>query len=144
MQHQGIMGSIFVAMLIVLNASMQILLCSLINASVTMADIDDSTVEDMKLWRTYSGHSWDYVDKLSFEPLARRICRGDQSVPMSSSVIEILDNINAYMPTDELYEQQVPFLGHWLPHISFMPRGQLMCIVVLIVWVTNVVMPFQK
>merc|ERR1719424_330109 len=98
----------------------------------------------MKLWRTYSGHAWEYVDKLSFEPLARRICRNDASVPMSSSVQDVLGSIEVYMPTAEDYEQAVPVLGHWLPHLTWIPRGELMCILALIIWVTNVMVVFSE
>jgi len=144
MEDQGIMGSIFVTMLLALNALMQISLCLVINDSLTIPLIDDGTTQAMKDWRTYSGHAWDYVDKLSFEPLARRICRNDDSVPMSSSVSGTLGDIAGYLPSAEDRANESPALGHLLPVALAGMRGELMCIMALIIWITNVMVVISE
>jgi len=144
MEDQGIMGSIFVTMLLALNALMQIFLCLVINDSLTIPLIDDGTTQAMKDWRTYSGHAWDYVDKLSFEPLARRICRNDDSVPMSSSVSGTLGDIAGYLPSAEDRANESPALGHLLPVALAGMQGELMCIMALIIWITNVMVVISE
>jgi hypothetical protein len=115
----GVMGSIWTGLALLANLSLQLLLCLVINESLTGSQIDSSTIEDLQYWRIYSGHAWEYVDKQSFRPLAQRVCDADGSIPMSSGVVNTLELIDNYMQTKSMYDEVELPLGRSLPFFFY-------------------------
>lgn len=131
----GIAGSVWIAFLYVLNASLQLLLIFFINDILTDKQIDDGVLQDMNKWRRDSAHAWDFADKWTRAPLADRICDNDKSVPMSSGIANILETIRAYHPRDKDFEAMDPYFGRTLPD---MPYGSVMSIVAIVIWLCMV------
>lgn len=125
------LGSAFVGTLLLMNASMQFFLICIINEAFAYSEFTDETVEAMRRWRVFSGHSYDLVDKHTFEPLAKRVCDLDLSIVTSSGVVEILGLIGQYLPQEINYEDQQPELGHWLRSDRL---GPCLCYMALGIW----------
>lgn len=137
MPRVGILGSIFSGTICLCNAAIQMLLCCIINDTFTQRSVDDEIITEMRRWRTSAGHDLKFVDRHAAVPLVKRICSFDGSVPISSSVQNVLDLIKEYYPYEADYLDQQPFTGHILPY--FKGVGGLMCTCALCIWVLNVV-----
>jgi len=134
-------SSLFVFLLAVTNAVMQVVLCLIINDAFAFPQIDRSTVDAMRKWRVFSGHSYYLVDKQTFEPLAKRICEFDDSIPMSSGARGILGLIAQYLATDEDRDRHRPYLGRWLDVDAI---GIILCVLALIIWLLNLSVRLSK
>jgi hypothetical protein len=136
-EELGLLGSAYIAFLLAVNTFMQLGLCAIINQAFTQKEFGEDTVQAMIRWRTYSGHSFDLVDKHTFESLASRVCGFDLSIPMSGGVPELLTRIDQYyLPSRDHFDTEVkPGLGKLLPYVQ--PIGQILCILALIIWLLN-------
>lgn len=127
----GVHGSVFTGATLMINAAMQVVFCVIVNDSLTRDRFDESTVEDLKDWRTTVAHNLKYVDDLTFRSLARKVC-SFQDTPMSAGPIQGLEAIAEYMPDDMAREyRSKPPLGFWMrtSHV-----GELMCLLSLVLW----------
>lgn len=79
------------------------------------------------------------MDKISHEPLASRVCREDSSLPLSSGVTTLLNNINEYLPPNDA---EVKELGlHADAPETLIPQviasdhvGPMLVLVALFIW----------
>lgn len=130
-ERVGLNGSLFTAAAFVLNVLVQFGFCVIVNDSLTRPRMDAATVADFTDWRTTVAHNLKYVNDITKETMARKVCTfGD--TPMAAGPIDGLSAISEYRPNPEDGQYRAdPPLGYWMQSQNV---GEAMCLIALIVW----------
>jgi hypothetical protein len=125
----GAAGSCAMLLSILMNLVLQSLFCF-----VAMYGFTEDTlpsVESARRWRLTDAHSLTYMDQSSFVSLAARVCGEDSSLTFANSQNSVLMEIREYMNPISLFGTE------------FCSVGQLLCVVVLFVWLLFVAQEVQ-
>lgn len=135
-QMGGFLASVLVGALVILNSCMQFLVCCIINDTFTGRGISSDDAEAMKQWRSLYAHNLQDMDRFTLQPLVKGVCEAQAGMRFLTDAGALFEEITAYLPTKEWYEQQDPFVGPLLPHMERL--GELLCIVSIMVWLMKV------
>lgn len=129
--HFGHFGSMLTWAALLINVAVQIVMCILINDSLTERTIDKTIVEQFTLWRTTVAHNIKFINGVTWRSLARRVC-SFEDVPLSEGPVRGLAAISQYLPrkSDTDFISSPP-LGYFM---RFESVGRIMCIVSLGIW----------
>jgi hypothetical protein len=125
----GAAGSCVMIGSVLMNVVLQLLFCVVAVYSFTEDTLP--SVQSARRWRLTDAHSLTYMDQTSFVSLAARVCGEDSSLTFANSQNSVLTEVRDYMNT-------IVILG-----VEFFGVGQLLCAVVLFVWLLFVVQELQ-
>jgi hypothetical protein len=109
------LNSIFSTLLVLLNVVVQIFLCVIINDTFTAQYFTTDLINDLKMWRASTSHDIMWVDKMTDQSLAGRICDGHTILPVSSSVAELFQTTVDYVGSPDHLEMinPDPAMNEW-------------------------------
>eukprot|EP00927_Polykrikos_kofoidii_P068004 TRINITY_DN63417_c0_g1_i1.p1 TRINITY_DN63417_c0_g1~~TRINITY_DN63417_c0_g1_i1.p1 ORF type:complete len:805 (+),score=119.58 TRINITY_DN63417_c0_g1_i1:71-2485(+) len=125
----GVLGSVFLSAVLILNITIQLLFCWVANevfANAELSTFHPDIVDEVSRWRINDAHSKDRMDKSSWVSLATRVCELDESLVFGNS------QMNLYM---ELGKYTSPLTVGKFDVLT----GSLLAIVCLLLWYFTVV-----
>ncbi|CAE7791016.1 NLRC3 [Symbiodinium sp. CCMP2592] len=117
--------SIFACLLLLLNASMQILFIVILLSPEFLGEDFSEQLESAKEWRRSFAHDYLYVD-LAEKSLATKVCDEDGSLIFSTAQVALVGEINSYLALSKFGEE-----AFQLP--SFQP-GVLLSVLCILLW----------
>ena len=108
-----------------LNISIQTCFAIIVLMSLISSQLDDNAIKGFHMWRTNTGHTVQFMNDLTLESMASRVCRGDTSLYASDTQVNAVSDINAYLIDN------APF------------NGPLMAILAIYVWILTVSQEFH-
>ncbi|CAE7763722.1 NLRC3 [Symbiodinium sp. CCMP2456] len=117
--------SVFACLLLLLNASMQILFIVILLSPEFLGEDFSEQLESAKEWRRSFAHDYLYVD-LAEKSLATKVCDEDGSLIFSTAQVALVGEINSYLALSKFGEE-----AFQLP--SFQP-GVLLSVLCILLW----------
>ena len=120
-----VMESLAIIFLLLVNIAMQGGFVAIVWLSLGGSSLDDETLQGYHWWRTNIGHSVQFMEPLTLESLASRVCRADASLHLSETQSRQVADIRSYL------DDHAPF------------NGALMCVLALTTWILTVCKDFH-
>merc|ERR1711937_812690 len=106
--------------LLLLNAFIQVSFTIIIRLSLSGSQLDADTIDGYHFWRTNTAHDIQYMDPLTRESFASRVCRMDSSLHIGYTQMQQVQDIDDYLFRNK------PF------------NGPLMCMLGTFTWIVTV------
>ncbi|CAE7330147.1 unnamed protein product [Symbiodinium sp. CCMP2592] len=127
----GWFDSLFAALLVVLNVTMQTCFSAILLTRAFMGDAFEAKVGAAEVWRTSVAHDFKHLD-LADTSLVSRVCMGDEALILSTTQAALIDQINSFLGLEKT--QYV--------HGTFQP-GILLSMLCIVLWTLCVYKEFR-
>jgi len=120
----GPAATVWGVLLITMNVIAQLVFCAVVMEQLTIPTITNTSIDSLRNWRRNIAHDYKYMDTLSGQSLAARVCAGDAGLAFSNGQADLYSVISTYLTPNNVF---------------LFKNGPLMCTLALLMWFMAVV-----
>merc|ERR1719247_3727533 len=90
-------------------------------------------IEELELWRLFTGHDVKHYDDLKSSSLVARVCQGSYALTMSATQSNLYDTMDSFLGSTG-----GDGVIHKVKAFEAMAKGRMLCSACLIIWILQV------